>query len=111
MEWPLTDLLSNWNPGPGNGSSVIPPQHYLGVCRYVREFSFVRLLFCVAQEYPGLRSPKRPCEMEWRRCLRPFMGAVRSGYRSTVDRVLYRNVFVVNFFKNLVTLVALKLAG
>lgn len=31
-EWPLLDLISNWNPG--NASSGVPERHFLGVCRY-----------------------------------------------------------------------------
>lgn len=30
-EWPLLDLLGNWNPG---NASAVPPRHFLGVCRY-----------------------------------------------------------------------------
>ncbi|CAM9905205.1 unnamed protein product [Scytosiphon promiscuus] len=31
-EWPLLDLLANWNPG--NASSGVPERHFLGVCRF-----------------------------------------------------------------------------
>eukprot|EP00903_Cladosiphon_okamuranus_P015105 g13972.t1 len=30
-EWPLLDLLENWNP---RNASAVPPRHFLGVCRF-----------------------------------------------------------------------------
>lgn len=36
-EWPLLDLLGNWNPG---NASAVPPRHFLGVCRYANAAAF-----------------------------------------------------------------------